>query len=232
MLNIEVTEHAGLMPRHSRIYREIISLVKSCSNDLSMFIYTKKSELFDYLSEREKIRTELLLDSVGAVDENRKILILAILPETGEFLGFAICSPNLVQSDSASITMIAVKESFRKKGVFREIIKHIQSKFSHVTLTCKPELVSLYEKFGFNASGVFQTHICMSRGNETGHGKLISVDDEYVMRHPLVLKKYKKLVEKIGKIRVDAAIAKWQKDFSLAESEARDFYAGLAKKLT
>ncbi|MDM8350886.1 GNAT family N-acetyltransferase [Pseudomonas sp. sp1636] len=197
-----------------------------------MFIYNKKSDLFDYLSEREKIRADLLLDSVGAVDENRKNLILAVLPETGEFLGFAICSPNLVQSDSTSITMIAVKESFRKKGVFREIVKYIQSKFSHVSLTCKPELVSLYEKIGFNASGVFQTHICMNHGNESGPGKLISVDDEYVMRHPSVMKEYKKLVEKIGKIRVDSCIAKWQKDFSMAESEARNFYAGHAKKPT
>jgi len=229
MLNMQIKEHAGLIPKHSRTYREIISLVKSCSNELSMFIYTKNSELFDYLSEREKIRTEQLLDSVGTVDANRKNLILAVLPETGEFLGFAICSPNLAQSDSASITMIAVKESFRNKGVFRKIVKSIQSKFSHVSLTCKPELVPLYEKFGFNASGVFQTHIYMNHGNQIGPGKLISVDDEYVMRHPSVVKEYKKLVEKIGKIRVDEAIAKWQKDFSLGESEARNFYAGHAK---
>ena len=47
MLKIQITEHSGLMPNHSRIYSEIISLVKSCSNDLSMFSYTKKSELFD-----------------------------------------------------------------------------------------------------------------------------------------------------------------------------------------
>lgn len=229
MLNIQVTEHVGFIPKHCRIYREIISLVKSCSNDLSMFFYNKESELFEYLSERERIRVELLLSSVGAVDENRKYLILAVSPETGEFLGFAICSPNLVQPDSASITMIAVKEPFRSKGVFREIMKFIQSNFSHISLTCKPELVPLYKKFGFNISGVFQANICMSRGNERGLGKLISVDDEYVMSHPSVIKAYQKLVAKIGKMRVDACVSKWQKDFSLAESEAQKFYANNTK---
>lgn len=127
--------------------------------------------------------------------------------------------------------MIAVKESFRNKGVFRVILKYIQSKFSHVSLTCKPDLVPLYEKFGFNVSGVFQTNICMSCGVESGPGKIISVDDKYVMRHSSVVNEYKRLVKKIGKIRVNACVEKWQKDFSMAESEAKKFYDNHTQKL-
>lgn len=231
MLNIQVTEHVGPIQKQNHTYREIISLVKSCSNELSMFIYTKESELFDYLSEREKVRAELLLNWVGAVDENKKYLILASSPESGEFLGFAICSPNLAQSGSISITMIAVKEAFRSQGVFRRIIEYIQSKYSHISLTCKPALVPLYQKFRFNISDAFQTHIRMECGTGRGPGKLLSVDDEYVMRHPSVINEYKKLMEKFGRIRVDACVAKWQKDFSLAESEARNFYENHAEKL-
>jgi len=230
MTNIKITEHIGGIPKHSRIYREIISLVKYCPHELSMFIYTKESDLFDYLSAREQVRAELLLDSIGAKGIDKKHLILASSQDSGDFLGFAICSPCMDEPQRVSITMVAVKADFRGIGVLKQILETIRANFSFVSLTCKPSLVPLYEKYGFHISGVFQTHICMTNSDDNQSGRLASVDDEYVMQHPSVIQELGKLRRKLGESRFQSCIKKWQQDYAVGEQNALNFYAQNVEK--
>lgn len=203
-------------------------MVQESSEDLSMFIYDQTSSLHSYLAQREVTRAQMLLENVGARSNNRANLFIATEQETSRLIGFAILAPHLENPKGAAILMIAVSAGYRKNGVFTKMLNFINEKYSeNLTLSCKPEMVNFYKKFGFIPVGVRQTQIAMSLAPEISGGGISTVDDAEVMKNPKVLQKYNDLITRRGKAAVKKEIDKWQNDFERGEQRAEQFWKEL-----
>ncbi|WP_077213483.1 GNAT family N-acetyltransferase [Bacillus dakarensis] len=72
---------------------------------------------------------------------------------------FSEIKPNPPEEGYQSILGIAVTPKFQKKGVAAALLKELEREAQEcnregITLTCKEELISFYEKFGFMNRGI------------------------------------------------------------------------------
>jgi N-acetylglutamate synthase-like GNAT family acetyltransferase len=94
-----------------------------------------------------KIRSLIHRVGINPMDLNWKHFIIAQSP-SGDFMGCAQLKPH--RDGSLELASLAVKEEFRGRGVGRLLIEHqIANSPRPLYLMCRPELQSLYEKFGF-----------------------------------------------------------------------------------
>ncbi|MFM5554175.1 GNAT family N-acetyltransferase [Aeromonas veronii] len=227
-MNIEIYKQNPFEDIHPELREDIMRLVAASASDLSMFTYDNSSILKDYLDEKEGIRVSILLERIKRTDLHQSYLFYAKCKDDGRFLGFAICTPfinkaSLKKLEGAAVFYIAVPKDYRGRGIFKKIINHLQNEFSYLALTCVPSLVTMYEKTGFYVKGTFQSQISLVYGEEPQNTAIIGIDDEFIMQHPSVIKKYQEAVYKHGKYAVNHSASILEADFSNSNKLANDY---------
>ncbi|HHF2882469.1 TPA: GNAT family N-acetyltransferase [Vibrio diabolicus] len=227
-MNIVIEKWAFKVEASSTVASDVVNLVRNCSNDLSMFVYDEASILYDYFSQREVVRANMLLSKVGTAEVEEKELFVAKCADTETFVGFCFCSPMIDTTtykklNGTSVVMIAVVPEYRRKGVFTSIIGYLQEVYSAITLTCSPNIVDYYSKLGFEVVGSFQAQLSLTYGQPPQNGGLISIDDEVVASHHTVIDAYKNTVARHGQDAILEARSGFQQDFTQAEIEVKNY---------
>jgi N-acetylglutamate synthase-like GNAT family acetyltransferase len=96
------------------------------------------------------IRSLIHRVGINPMDLNWRHFTIAVTP-TGEFMGCGQLKPH--RDGSLELASLAVDERFRGQGAARVLIEHLIAKAPRpLYLMCRPELQSLYEKFGFKVA--------------------------------------------------------------------------------
>ena len=70
----------------------------------------------------------------------------------------------------------------------------------------------------------FQNHICMSSERSLIQEITVSVNDEYIMEHPLIKNEYKDFVSRFGTKSAGECVKNWVENFEEGERAASPFY--------
>ncbi|MGE8066177.1 GNAT family N-acetyltransferase [Pseudomonas sp. NPDC089569] len=141
-----------------------------------------------------------------------KVGVIAAIDDEGEtprFAGFIQYKPRLLTEGVASIGYAAVVEEYRGKGVFKQMLEELKSKYTVISLDCPLELVPFYEKLGFHADNIQHAHVGMSNGPLSGITWM--QDQEYLENQKPYQQAKAAIRDKLGK-RTAAAYAKRDAD--------------------
>ncbi|MDF9779284.1 GNAT family N-acetyltransferase [Pseudomonas baetica] len=150
--------------------------------------------------EFKGVMCDLRVGVIAAIDDEAEVPRLA---------GFIQYKPRLLTEGVATIGYAAVVEEHRGKGVFKQMLDVLKSRYPVIGLDCPLELVPFYEKLGFHADNIQHAHVGMSNGPLSGINWM--QDQEYLENQkPYQLAKAA-IRDKLGK-RTDEAYAKRDAD--------------------
>lgn len=173
---------------------EILNLVSNNAEAISINIFDKNSKISDYLSAREKVKTEIYLSRIGEPEPRATHLIITV-DNLNKIVGYILYHKVVNQPNDIAIINTIVSSNCRNKGVLRKMMDILKTDYKSISLSCFPKLVNLYEKLGFKIACQWQTQIGMYFGYQD-EGSIITVDDESLNSNETIQKEFKKFQTK------------------------------------
>jgi len=163
---------------------KILNLVKSNSNDISLYVYEKNSPVYNFMSIREIFKMKEYLKRLNNGQRSSTSLIIAEVNE--ELVGYILYHSSISNSRDLSVISTIVDAEYRGQGIFKIMMDKLKELGDSITLTCFLSLVPLYKKIGFEVGGRWESHIGMFYKEVDDSAQVITVDEEIIYNLPEV----------------------------------------------
>jgi GNAT superfamily N-acetyltransferase len=132
----------------------------------------------------------------GITTKGEAIFVIDDSVSPPRLAGFSSYKPRAPSYTFATIVYIAVSETYRGKGVFRQIMTELLENYPGAAVDCPTGLVPLYEKFGFQVEESFGSHVLMQTG--ALNGKIVHLEYEELSAMPAFRSAKQLIVAKLG----------------------------------
>lgn len=156
--------------------QEILELIKENAEAISINVFDKSDQIYDYLKTREIVKAEEYLSRLTSTGINRTHIIINT-DDTDIIMGFILYHKVVNKPKDTAIICTIVSDKFRRKGIVRSMMEELQNNYDSITLSCFLEKVEIYSKFGFQIEGQWATQVGMYYG-EIEDGEIVTIDDE------------------------------------------------------
>lgn len=162
---------------------DILNLVKTNANDVSLYVYTKKCPVYGFMSVREELKMKHYLGRLNNNELSSTSLILA--ENKDNLVGYILYHASTHNPKDVSIISTVVNVNYRKKGVLTLMMNALKNASTSITLSCFLDLVPMYLKLGFIIGEQWETQVGMYFNYFDGLGHLITVNEEELYKSPI-----------------------------------------------
>ena len=172
------------------IYVQILNLIERNSNEISINVFSKGSEIDDYMTMLELVKANLYLRRLNE-SEPYRIHILVTEDMQGYILGYILYHKSIDAPTDVSIISTIVSEEYRNQGILRNMLDNLKQRYKSIFLSCFVSKVDIYEKLGFIQDCHLQTQIGMYYGTP-GDGQIMTIDGDILIKYDAVFNAFEK----------------------------------------
>ncbi|TRX32558.1 GNAT family N-acetyltransferase [Flavobacterium sp. ZT3R18] len=205
MTLLKIYKILSQIPEDIRV--QILNLVEKNSNEISINVFSKGSEIDDYMTMREMVKANLYLERLTE-NERYRTHLLVTEDIQGCILGYILYHKSIDDPTDVSIISTIVSKEYRNQGILRNMLDNLKQKYKSISLTCFISKVNIYKKLGFIPDCHLQTQIGMYYG-VPDDGQIMTIDDDILIKYDAVfnafekfkldnLNNWQKLIEKLN----------------------------------
>ncbi|UUF15198.1 MULTISPECIES: GNAT family N-acetyltransferase [Flavobacterium] len=161
---------------------DILELVNNNANDISLYVYKKHSEVYSFMSVREKLKISKYLERLNNNQSSTTYLILA--EENNKIIGYILYQPSTHNPKDVSIISTIVNVNYRKQGILTLMMNALKNRSASITLSCFLDLVPIYQKLGFIVGEQWETQVGMYFNYFDDLGTIVTIDEEELYKSP------------------------------------------------
>lgn len=160
--NVNVTVHdIQTASLDERSQREVNTLIGQYAYDLYPIPCSPTDQLVNVVKAYVQTHASVHLHFVGCTNGPFGRPMVAVAVNRKRQLIGAICYSAPAIKPVILLRYCVVAKDHRNKGVLRALMEKILSAFPAARLSCHPELVPVYERFGFTVTGMSGTEVTM-----------------------------------------------------------------------
>lgn len=164
---------------------DILELVNSNANDISLYVYKKHSPVYSFMSVREKLKMSEYLQRLNNNQSSTTHLILA--EENNNIIGYILYQPSTHNPNDVSIISTVVDVNYRKQGVLTLMMNALKNRSISITLSCFLDLVPMYQKLGFIIGEQWETQVGMYFNYFDELGDIVTIDEDELYKNSPIL---------------------------------------------
>jgi GNAT superfamily N-acetyltransferase len=206
------------------IFEQIIGMAMEYVTDLSLGGIAPSNPLHKVHQCVIGIEMATYLSTMGTSPERKTEVIVAMDDEKHDFVsGFLLYLPLRFTAGACGISYMAVHDSYRGKGIGREMVAKMLALYPHAELSCFVEKVPLYEALGFQVIGARLTQVRMNTQSQSADDVMAVLDTTKMMSHPAVEEQYQHQLQRVGQREMKQAQAQHDRNCSRREHKAAVF---------
>jgi GNAT superfamily N-acetyltransferase len=164
-------------PPPEEVLDQVLDLVVAYMSDLSMLAVPPSNLLYPFYEWALPREVGLYIMRIGQMPSAPVELVVAFADDDpSRVVGFLLYLPVPTVPDACGVTYMAVKQSYRGKGVGSAMMREAISRYPHVELTCPIKKVPFYERLGFRVLDAHNTQIVMNTREQSTTGMMGIVD--------------------------------------------------------
>ena len=164
-------------PPPSDVGNQVLSLVQDNVTDLGMYSVPPSNHLYEIYRWTLTVEVGEYMRRIGRVPTEPVQLLVAFDDEDpAHVTGFVLFSAVPTHAEACGVHYMAVKQSHRRRGIGREILKRVVAKYPHTELTCTVKKVPFYESVGFQVLDTHNTQVVMNTRSASTEGLMATLN--------------------------------------------------------
>ncbi|MCF5715919.1 GNAT family N-acetyltransferase (plasmid) [Pseudomonas tremae] len=160
---------------------QIIAMVKDYVTDLSLVAVPPSNLLYEFYRWALSTEVGFYMVRIGLTASEPVELLLAFDNATpNEVAGFLLYSPIPTHPEACGVNYMAVKESYRRRGIGSELVKTLIELYPYTELTCAIKKVPFYQSLGFQVLDHHVTQVVMNTRTASCDGEMAIVNVESI----------------------------------------------------
>lgn len=112
--------------------------------------------------------------------------------------GFILYSPVPTHTEACGVNYMCVRQSHRRRGIGRELLRTLIGLYPHTELTCTIKKVPFYESIGMQVIDSHNTQIVMNTRSESTPGEMAVLNVQPIYNSPEASQIFDRLMQKWG----------------------------------
>ncbi|PYD04892.1 N-acetyltransferase [Pseudomonas syringae pv. maculicola] len=204
---------------------QVIAMVKDYVTDLSLVAVPPSNLMYEFYRWALPTEVGFYMSRIGMTASEPVELLLAFDNVTpNEVVGFLLYSPIPTHPEACGVNYMAVKQSYRRRGVGSELMKTLIELFPYTELTCFVEKVPFYQSLGLQVLDHHLTQVVMNTRTASCDGEIaiVNVESIYESNEANAIKQ--RLVQRWGVKEMKRAQKQLERHVADLSRQAESFY--------